>query len=94
MCSGTTPVFKSELRTQRTTTLSERIGEKQHAMQAAIRKKQRNVNAIIDVNAGERSKPNARRAQLPRRATRHCSQVWQREIKTIERLVDIGHYEV
>jgi hypothetical protein len=46
MCSGTTPVFKLELRTQRVTTLSERIGKKQHAMQAAIRK-QRNVNAII-----------------------------------------------
>ncbi len=37
MCSGTTPVFKSELRTQRATTLSERIGKKQHTMQAAIR---------------------------------------------------------
>jgi hypothetical protein len=73
MCSGTTPVFKSELRPQRATTLSERIGKKQHAMQAAIRK-QRNVND----HAGERSKPNARRAQPPRRATRHSSQVRQR----------------
>ena len=38
LCSGTPPVFKSELRTQRPTTLSERIGKRQHAMQAAIRK--------------------------------------------------------
>jgi hypothetical protein len=44
MCAGTTPVFKSEMRTQTAITLSERIGKKQHAMQAAIRK-QRNVNA-------------------------------------------------
>jgi hypothetical protein len=50
MCSGTTPVFKAELCTQRATTLSERIGKRQHAMQAAIRK-QRNVNAIIDTGA-------------------------------------------
>jgi hypothetical protein len=42
--------MKSELRTQRATTLSERIGKKQYAMQAAIRK-QRNVNAIVDTGA-------------------------------------------
>jgi len=47
MCAGTTPVFKSEMRTQMAITLSERIGKKQQAMQAAIRK-QRNVNAIIE----------------------------------------------
>ena len=57
-------------------------------MQAAIRK-QRNVNAIID-HAGERSKPNARRAQSPGTAVKYG----KREIETIERLVDIGHYEV
>jgi hypothetical protein len=78
MCSGTTPVFKSELRTQKATKPSERIGKKQHAMQAAIRK-QRNVNDIIDTGAQvTSSKPNARRAQPPRRATRHSSQVRQR----------------
>ena len=32
LCSGTTPVFKSELRTQRATTLSDRIGKKQQAI--------------------------------------------------------------
>ncbi len=47
MSSGRTPVLKSELRTtQRATTLSERIGKKQHAMQAAIRK-QRNVMRLL-----------------------------------------------
>ena len=46
MSSGRAPVLKSELRTQRATTLSERIGNKQHAMQAAIRK-QRNVMRIL-----------------------------------------------
>ena len=50
MYSDKTPVLKSELRTQRATTLSGRIGKKQHAMQAAIRK-QHNVNAIIDTGA-------------------------------------------
>jgi len=77
LCSGTTPEFKSELRTQRATTLSERIGKRQHAMQAAIRK-QRNVNAIIDTGAQECGKLNACRAQPPRCATRHSSQVRQR----------------
>ena len=58
MCSGTTPVLESELRTQRAITLSERIGKKQHAMQAVIRK-QRNVNAIIDTGAQVTTMPES-----------------------------------
>ena len=38
MCSSTTPVFKSELRTQRATTLSDRIGKKQQAMPEAVQR--------------------------------------------------------
>ena len=58
MCSGTTPVFKSELRTQRATTLSERIDKAQHAMQAAIRK-QCSVNVIIDTGAQVTTMPES-----------------------------------
>ena len=77
ICSGT-PVLKSELRTQRTTTLSERIGKKQHAMQTAIRKK-RNVNAIIDTGAQVATMPESAVNRMPpRRATRNSSQVRQR----------------
>ena len=64
MCSGTTPKFKSELRTQRATTLSERIGKKQHAVQAAIRK-QRNVNAIIDTGAQVTTMPESAVNRMP-----------------------------
>ena len=65
MSSGKKPVLKSELRTQRsTTTLSERIGKKQHAMQAAIRK-QRNVNAIIDTGAQVTTMPESAVNRMP-----------------------------
>ena len=63
MCSGTTQVFNSELRTQRAT-LSERIGKKQHAMQVAIRK-QRNVNAIIDTGAQVTTMPESAVNRMP-----------------------------
>ena len=99
LCSGTTPVFKSELRTQRATTLSERIGKRQHAMQAAIRK-QRNVNAIIDTGAQVTTMPESAVNRMPA-AHNHrdappgtAVKYGNGEIETIERLVDIGHYEV
>ena len=50
MSSGTKPILKSELRTQRTSTLSERFTNKQRAMRTSIRK-QRHVNAIVDTGA-------------------------------------------
>jgi hypothetical protein len=99
LCSGTTPVFKAELRTQRATTLSERIGKRQHAMQAAIRK-QRNVNAIIDTGAQVTTMPESVVNRMPA-AHNHrdappgtAVKYGNGEIETIERLVDIGHYEV
>ena len=58
MSSGKKPVLKSKLRTKRATTLFERIGKKQHAMQAAIRK-QRNVNAIVDTGAQVTTMPES-----------------------------------
>jgi hypothetical protein len=95
MCSGKTP----ELHTQRATTLSERIGKKQHAMQAAIRK-QRNVNAIIDTGAQVTTMPESAVNRMPA-AHNHrdappgtAVKYGNGEIETIERLVDIGHYEV
>ena len=99
MCSGTKPKIKAELRTQRATTLSERIGKKQHAMQAAIRK-QRNVNAIIDTGAQVTTMPESAVNRMPA-AHNHrdappgtAVKYGNGEIETIERLVDIGHYEV
>ena len=99
MSSGKKPVLKSELRTQRSTTLSERIGKKQHAMQAAIRK-QRNVNAIIDTGAQVTTMPESAVNRMPA-AHNHrdappgtAVKYGNGEIETIERLVDIGHYEV
>ena len=99
MCSGTTPKLKGELRTQRATTLSERIGKRQHAMQAAIRK-QRNVNAIIDTGAQVTTMPESAVNRMPA-AHNHrdappgtAVKYGNGEIETIERLVDIGHYEV
>ena len=99
MSSGKKPVMKSELRTQRATTLSERIGKKQHAMQAAIRK-QRNVNAIVDTGAQVTTMPESAKNQMPA-AHNHrdappgtAVKYGNGEIETIERLVDIGHYEV
>jgi hypothetical protein len=49
---------------QRANTLSERIGKKQHAMQAAIRK-QRNVNAIIDTGAQVTTMAESAANQMP-----------------------------
>ena len=99
MSSGKKPVLKSELRTQRSTTVSKRIGKKQHAMQAAIRKP-RNVNAIVDTGAQETTMPESavnrmlaahnHRDVPPGTAVKYGNG----EIETIERLVDIGHYEV
>ena len=99
MSSGKKPVLNSELCTQRTTTLSERIGKKQLAMQAAIWK-QRNVNAIVDTGAQVTTMPESavnrmpaahnHRDALPGTAVKYGNG----EIKTIERFVDIGHYDV
>jgi hypothetical protein len=95
MCSGKTP----ELRTQRATTLSERIGKKQHAMQAAIRK-QRDVNAIIDTGAQVTTMPESALNRMPA-AHNHrdappgtAVKYGNGEIEIIKQLVDIGHYEV
>jgi hypothetical protein len=99
MSSGKKPVLKSELRTQRTTTLSERIDRRQYAMQAAIRK-QRNVNAIVDTGAQVTTMPES---AVNRMSSAHnhrnappgtAVKYGIGEIETIERLVDIGHYEV
>jgi hypothetical protein len=99
MCKGTTPKLKGILSTQRATTLSERIGKRQHAMQAAIRK-QRNVNAIIDTGAQVTTMPESAVNLMPA-AHNHrdappgtAVKYGNGEIETIERLVDIGHYEV
>jgi hypothetical protein len=90
--SGKKPVMKSELRTQRATTLSERIGKKQQAMQATIRK-QHNVNSIVDT---AESAVNRMPAAHNHRDTPPGTVVkyGNGEIETIERLADIGHYEV
>jgi hypothetical protein len=99
MCSGTKPVFKSELRTQRATTLSERIGKKLHAMQAAIQK-QCNVNAIIDTGSQVTTMPESAVNRMPAAHNHRDAppgtevKYGNGEIETIERLVDIGHYEV
>jgi hypothetical protein len=64
MSSSKKPVLKSKLPTQRATTLSERIGKKKHAMQAAIRK-QRNVNAIVDTGAQLTTMPKSAVNRMP-----------------------------
>ncbi len=99
MSSRRKPVLKSQLRTQRSTTLSERIGKKQHEMQAAIRK-QRNVNAIVDTGAQIATMPESAVNRMPA-AHNHrdappgtAVKSGNGEIETIERLVDIGHCEV
>jgi hypothetical protein len=90
MCSGKTP----ELRTQRATTLSERTGKKQHTMQAAIRK-QRNINAMIDTGAQVTTMPESAVNRMPAAHNhRDAPPGTAVKIETIERLVDIGRYEV
>jgi hypothetical protein len=99
MSSGKKPVLKSELRTQRNTTLSERFAKKQRAMRTAIRK-QRHVNAIVDTGAQVTTMPESAVSRMPM-AHNHrdappgtAVKYGNGEIETIERLVDIGHYEV
>jgi hypothetical protein len=99
MSSGKKPVLKSELRTQRSTTLSERFAKKQSAMRTAIRK-QRHVNAIVDTGAQVTTMPESAVSRMPM-AHNHrdappgtAVKYGNGEIETIERLVDIGHYEV
>ena len=99
MSSGKKPVMKSELRTQKATAFSKRIGKKQQAMQAAIRK-QRNVNAIVDTGAQVTTMPESAVNRMPA-AHNHrdtppgtAVKYGNGDIETIERLVDIGHYEV
>ena len=64
MSSGKKPALKSELRTQRATTLSERIGKKHHAMQVTIRK-QRNVNVIVDTGIQVTTMPESAVNRMP-----------------------------
>ena len=99
MSSGTKPVLKSELRTQRTLTLSDRFTKKQRAIRTAIRK-QRHVNAIVDTGAQVTTMPESAVSRMPM-AHNHrdappgtAVKYGNGEIETIERLVDIGHYEV
>jgi hypothetical protein len=99
LTSDKKPVLKSELSTQRATTLFKRIGKKQHAMQAAIRK-QRNNNAIVDTGVQVTTMPECavnrmlaahnHRNEPPGTIVKYRNG----KIETIERLVDIGHYEV
>jgi hypothetical protein len=99
MSRGIKPVLKSELRTQRTLTLSDRFSKKQRAIRTAIRK-QRHVNAIVDTGAQVTTMPESAVSRMPM-AHNHrdappgtAVKYGNGEIETIERLVDIGHYEV
>jgi hypothetical protein len=99
MSSGKKPVLKSELRTQRTITINERFAKKQSAMRTAIRK-QRHVNAVVDTGAQVTTMPESAVSRMPM-AHNHrdappgtAVKYGNGEIETIERLVDIGHYEV
>ena len=99
MSSGKKPVLKSELRTQRTITINERFAKKQSAMRTAIRK-QRHVNAVVDTGAQVTTMPESAVSRMPmahnfRDAPPGTAVKYGNgEIETIERLVDIGHYEV
>ena len=91
--------MKTELRTQRATTLSERIGKKQQAMQTTIRK-QHNVNSIVDTGAQVTTMPESAVNRMPAAHNHRDTppgtvvKYGNGEIETIERLADIGHYEV
>ena len=88
-----------KLRTQSATTLSDRIRQTQTGMRKLVRK-QRMVNAIVDTGAQVTTMPESAVNKMPT-AHNHrdappgtAVKYGNGEIETIERLVDIGHYEV
>ena len=100
MISSQQPGTKSSLRTQKATTLSERISNKQQALRTKAANKQRTVNAIVDTGAQVTTMPESAVSRMPA-AHNHrdappgtAVKYGNGEIETIERLVDIGHYEV
>ena len=89
----------SKLRTQKASTLTERIRQTQHGMRK-LTHKQRMVNAIVDTGAQVTTMPESAVSRMPS-AHNHrdappgtAVKYGNGEIETIERLVDIGHYEV
>ena len=89
----------SKLRTQTASTLTERIRQTQHGMRK-LTHKQRMVNAIVDTGAQVTTMPESAVSRMPS-AHNHrdappgtAVKYGNGEIETIERLVDIGHYEV
>ena len=90
---------KSSLRTQKATTLSERISKKQQALRTKAANKQRTVHAIVDTGAQVTTMPESAVNRMPT-AHNHrdappgtAVKYGNGEIKTIERLVDIGQYD-
>eukprot|EP01035_Chromulina_nebulosa_P034834 gene34834-biopygen22689 len=89
----------SRLRTQKASTLTERIQQTRHGIRQ-LTHKQRMVNAIVDTGAQVTTMPESAVSRMPS-AHNHrdappgtAVKYGNGEIETIERLVDIGHYEV
>jgi hypothetical protein len=89
----------SKLRTQTASKLSERIRLTQHGIRK-LTNKQRMVNAIVDTGAQVTTMPESAVSRMPS-AHNHrdappgtAVKYGNGEIETIEKLVDIGHYEV
>jgi uncharacterized protein len=89
----------SKLRTQTASTLTERIRQTQHGIRK-LTNKQRMVNAIVDTGAQVTTMPESAVSRMPS-AHNHrdappgtAVKYGNGEIETIEKLVDIGHYEV
>ena len=76
--SGKKPVLKSEDNHTFRTHRQEATRNASRHMEATQRQRHCRHRRSGDEHAGESSKPNACRAQPPRRATRHCSQIRQR----------------
>ena len=88
---------KSDIRTQTATTLYGRMRQTKHNLQA---NKQRNVNAIVDTGAQVTTMPESAVNLMPH-ARNHrdappgtAVRYGNGEMEIIERLVDIGHFEV
>ena len=91
MISSPQPGTKSSLRTQKATTLSERISKNQQALRTKAGNKQRIVNAIVDTGAQVTTMPESAVSRIP---TAHNHRDAQPGTADRSRLVDIGHYEV
>ena len=92
---------QSNIRTQKAHKgkLSDRIRQNQHDLRQQINK-QRNVDAIVDTGAQVTTMPESAVSRMPN-AHNHrdappgtAVRYGNGELETIERLVDIGHYEV